>query len=239
MVRKINTAGIKLVQKFEGLKLDAYLCPAGVWTIGYGHTKGVKSGAKITQAEADAILAQDLNECGEQVEKYVRVPLHDNQFAALASFVFNVGVGSLISSTLLRRLNSGDYDCVPSELSKWVKAMNPKTGKKVALPGLVKRRAAEGQLWLDTDNSDSFLNTPDMPQQVHADDERTIYSVAARDGLRVRGGAGTQFDILKVLPRDTQLYVLREKDGWAAIDVEGDGAIDGWVSKNFLKIHKP
>lgn len=238
MARKINSAGLKLVQKFEGLKLDAYLCPAGVWTIGYGHTKGVKKGDKITQAEADKILAQDLSQCGEQVEKSVRVPLHDNQFAALASFVFNAGYGSLLSSTLLRRLNNGDYDCVPSELCKWVKATNPKTGKKVTLSGLVKRRAAEGQLWLDADSSDAFVNSSDMPQEIQADDDRTIYSVIARDGLRVRAGAGTQFDILKVLPRDTQVFVTREKDGWAAIDAEGDGAIDGWVSMDFLKVHQ-
>lgn len=238
MARKINSAGIKLVQNFEGLKLEAYLCPAGVWTIGYGHTIGVKKGDKITTAEADTILAQDLNQFGEQVEKYVRVPLHDNQFAALVSFAFNVGIGSLTSSSLLKRLNNGDYDCVPSELGKWVKATNPKTGKKVTLPGLVKRRAAESQLWLDTDSSDSFLNTSDMPQQVHADDERTVYSVAARDGLRVRGGAGTQFDILKVLPKDAQVYIVKEKAGWAAIDVEGDGMLDGWVIKDFLKVHR-
>lgn len=235
MARNINSAGITLVQQFEGLKLEAYLCPAGVWTIGYGHTKGVKKGDVITQAEADKLLAQDLGQCGEQVEKCVRVPLHDNQFAALASFVFNVGIGSLTSSSLLRRLNGGDYDCVPSELAKWVKALNPKTGKKVALPGLVKRRAAEGQLWLATDDGDVFLNTGDMPQIVHADDSRTVYSVAARDGLRVRSGAGTQFEVQKVLPKDAQVYVLREKDGWAAIDAEGDGAIDGWVTMDFLK----
>lgn len=239
MARDINSAGIKLVQNFEGLKLEAYLCPAGVWTIGYGHTKGVKKGDIITQAEADKLLAQDLGQCGEQVEKCVRVPLHDNQFAALASFVFNAGIGSLLSSTLLRRLNNGDYDCVPSELAKWVKAINPKTGKKVALPGLVKRRAAEGQLWLNTDKSDAFLNTTDMPQAIHADDSRTVYSVAARDGLRVRSGAGTQFEIQKVLPKDAQVYVVREKDGWAAIDAEGDGAIDGWVSMDFLKVQQP
>lgn len=239
MARDINSAGIKLVQNFEGLKLEAYLCPAGVWTIGYGHTKGVKKGDIITQAEADKLLAQDLGQCGEQVEKCVRVPLHDNQFAALASFVFNAGIGSLLSSTLLRRLNNGDYDCVPSELAKWVKAINPKTGKKVALPGLVKRRAAEGQLWLNTDKSDTFLNTGDMPQVIHADDSRTVYSVAARDGLRVRSGAGTQFEIQKVLPKDAQVFVVREKDGWAAIDAEGDGAIDGWVSMDFLKVQQP
>lgn len=236
MAREINSAGVKLVQNFEGLKLEAYLCPAGVWTIGYGHTKGVKKDDKISQAEADKLLSQDLSQCGEQVEKCVRVPLHDNQFAALASFVFNAGIGSLTSSTLLRRLNNGDYDCVPSELAKWVKAINPKTGKKVALPGLVKRRAAEGQLWLESDNSDEFLNTSDMPQIVLADDSRTVYSVAARDGLSVRSGAGTQFEVLKVLPKDAQVYVLREKDGWAAIDAEGDGAIDGWVAMDFLKV---
>ena len=238
MARKINSAGLKLVQKFEGLKLEAYLCPAGVWTIGYGHTKGVKKGSKITAAEANKLLAQDLAQCGELVQKHVRVPLHDNQFAALSSFVFNAGIGSLIASSLLRRLNNGDYDCVPSELSRWVKAKNPKTGQKVTLPGLVKRRAAEGQLWLDTDSSDTFLNSSDMPQEIHSDDSRVIYSVAARDGLRVRAGAGTEFDILKVLPRDTQVYVTREKAGWAAIDAEGDGAIDGWVSMDFLRVHQ-
>lgn len=238
MARKVNSAGIKLVQTFEGLKLEAYTCPAGIWTIGYGHTKGVKKGDKITDAEAEKILAQDLAQCGEQIEKCVNVPLNDNQFAALASFVFNVGIGSLTASSLLRRLNHGDYDCVPSELCKWVKASNPKTGKKVTLPGLVKRRAAEGQLWLETDSSDAFLNSKDMPQQVHADDSRTLYRVAARSGLRVRSGANTSYDVIKVLPLDTQVYVIREKEGWAAIDAEGDGAIDGWVSVDFLKVHQ-
>lgn len=238
MARQVNAAGIKLVQQFEGLKLEAYTCPAGIWTIGYGHTKGVKRGDKITGEEAEAILAQDLTQSAGQVEKYVRVPLHDNQFAALASFVFNAGIGSLIASTLLRRLNNGDYDCVPSELAKWVKASNPATGQKVTLRGLVKRRAAEGQLWLDTGSSDPFLTSTDMPQQVHADDPRVSYSVVARDGLRVRAGAGTRFDVLKTLAKDSQVFVVKEKNGWAAIDAEGDGAIDGWVSMDFLKIHQ-
>ena len=238
MARKVNSAGIKLVQKFEGLKLDAYTCPAGIWTIGYGHTKGVKKGDKITEADAEKILAQDLAQCGEQIEQCVNAPLNDNQFAALASFVFNAGIGSLKVSTLLRRLNNGDYDCVPSELCKWVKASNPKTGKKVTLPGLVKRRAAEGQLWLETDSSDAFLKSKDMPQEVHADDNRTIYSVVARSGLRVRSGAGTGYDVIKVLPLDAQVYVVREKEGWAAIDAEGDGALDGWVSMDFLQVHQ-
>lgn len=238
MARKINSAGIKLVQKFEGLKLSAYTCPAGIWTVGYGHTQGVKKGDKITETEAGKILTQDLTQCGEQIEKCVNVPLNDHQFAALASFVFNVGIGSLKASTLLRRLNNGDYDCVPSELCKWVKATNPKTAKKVTLPGLVKRRAAEGQLWLESDSSDAFLNSKDMPQQVHADDSRTLYSVVARSGLRVRSGASTSYDVIKVLPLDTQVYVIREKEGWAAIDAEGDGALDGWVSIDFLRAHQ-
>jgi len=234
MARLVNDSGMELVKRFEGLKLNAYLCPAGIWTIGYGHTKGVAQGDRIDEIEANQLLADDLKACGEQVEKYVRVPLHDNQFAALASFVFNVGAGSLAASTLLRRLNSGDYDCVPSELGKWVKATNPATGRKVALPGLVRRRAAEGELWL-SGNADPFLSNPDMPQKVEIDDDRLTYKVTARGGLRVRSGAGTDFDVLKVLPRDSNVYIVREKDGWAAIDVEGDGGLDGWVSTDFLQ----
>jgi lysozyme len=238
MTRQISNDGLKMVQEFEGLRVHAYRCPAGVWTIGYGHTKGVKPGEEITEQEADKLLQQDLAESGEQVEKLVRVPLTDNQFSALASFVFNAGAGSLASSTLLKRLNAGDYDAVPSELAKWVKATNPQTGKKVSLPGLVRRRAAEGQLWLKTDSDDPFLTSNDMPQQVHADDPRISYIVAARDGLRLRSGAGTNFDVLQVLPKGTEVFVVKEKDGWAAVDLEGDGAMDGWVSQDFLRLRQ-
>jgi lysozyme len=181
------------------------------------------------------MLLKDLAQCGEQVQACVTVPLSDNQFAALASFVFNVGIGNFKASTVMKRLNNGEYDAVPTELSRWVKATNPKTQQKVTLPGLVARRAAEGMLWLTGTSSDDFLSSKDMPQQVHADDPRITCTVIARDGLRVRAGAGVGFDILKVLACDTKVYLLQEKDGWAAIDIEGDGAIDGWVSKDFLR----
>jgi len=235
MSRQINEGGLALVKIFEGLKLKAYRCPAGVWTIGYGHTNNVRPGMRISEQDAETLLAQDLEDSGEQVDKCVYVPLTDNQFSALSSFVFNAGIGNLMSSSLLRRLNTGNYDCVPSELAKWVKAADPKTGKKITLPGLVKRRAAEGVLWLQTDSEDPFLTSSNMPQRVHAEDPLISYTIIARDGLRLRSGAGAGFDILQLLPKDTEVFVIKEKDGWAAIDLEGDGAIDGWVSQDFLK----
>lgn len=234
MSRPINEDGLKLVKQFEGKRLKAYRCPAGVWTIGYGHTKGVKPGDTISEDEADRLLADDMIDAGAEVGKCVKVALNDNQFAALASFVFNAGIGNLKVSTLLKRLNAGDYDCVPSELAKWIKASDPKTGKKASLPGLVRRRAAEGELWLKTDSNDPFLTSTDMPQTVYADETRVSFLVAARDGLRLRAGAGTGYDILQVLAKDTEVFVLREKDDWAAVDLEGDGKIDGWVARDFL-----
>lgn len=234
MARQINQAGINLVKQFEGLRTKAYLCPAGIWTIGYGHTgPDVKQGLQISEDQAEQLLSDDLAGSGVKVSQLVRVPLNDDQFAALTSFVFNAGAGSLASSTLLRRLNGGDYDCVPSELCKWVKATDPATGKKVSLPGLVKRRAAEGELWLTS--SDPFVNSSAMPQKVEADNHRNSYLVSARNGLRVRAGAGVAFDVIKELALDTRVYVIKEKDGWAAVDVEGDGAIDGWVAMDFLR----
>lgn len=236
MLRQINDDGLNLVKQFEGLRLEAYRCPAGVWTIGYGHTHGVKPEAKISEDQANKLLAEDLAGSGVQVDQCVNVPLNDNQYAALSSFVFNAGIGNLMASTLLIRLNTGDYDCVPSELTKWVKATDPKTGKKVSLAGLVKRRAAEGALWLKTDSDDPFLISTDMPQLVSADDPRVSYMVTAREGLRMRSGAGVSFDILQVLPKDTEVFAVKEKDGWVAIDLQGDGAIDGWVSHDYLKL---
>ncbi len=234
MARQINRAGLELVKCCEGFRKQAYRCPAGVWTIGYGHTHGVKPGMEVAEEEAEEILNQDLAEAGEHVERLVRVPLTDPQFSALVSFVFNVGAGRLESSTLLLRLNTGDYDAVPSELAKWVKATDPKTGRKVALPGLVRRRAEEGELWLKSDSDDPFRNSPDMPQRVHPDETRVAYMVAARSGLKLREGAGTAFEVLQVAPLGTRVFIVKEKDGWAAVDLQGDGVVDGWMSRDFL-----
>lgn len=141
-MRRINDAGLALIKEAEGKKLTAYICPAGKLTIGWGSTgPHVVPGMTITEQEAETLLRDDLRRFEEGVEKLVEVPLSDNQFSALVSFAFNLGVGALSKSTLLRKLNDGDYDAVPSELARWNKA----AGR--VLPGLVKRRAAEGELW--------------------------------------------------------------------------------------------
>ena len=153
MSRNINEAGRELVKSFERFCAEAYVCPAGVWTIGYGHTGGVVKGQRVTVAEAEELLSRDLAVASCEVEEHVRVPLNDNQFSALVSFVFNVGGGNLQASTLCRKLNGGEYDAVPGELKRWVKAVDPKTGKKRSLPGLVRRRAAEAGLWMRKDEA--------------------------------------------------------------------------------------
>ena len=166
MAREINKAGLDLVKEFEGFYAAAYLCPAGVPTIGYGHTAGVALGQRISLEDAERLLREDLEKSGAAVERLVKVPLNDNQYAALTSFTFNLGEGSLAESTLLKRLNGGDYDAVPSEMARWVKAVDPKTKQSCALQGLVKRRAAEGHLWLTTEDADAFVSTGGMPQRV-------------------------------------------------------------------------
>ena len=144
--RRVNPAGVELVKRFEGLRLFAYLCPAGVWTIGYGHTGAdVRPKQQITQERAEMLLDMDLDEAAAAVAKHVTVPLSDNQFAALASFVFNLGEGAFKKSTLLRRLNDGNYRAVPEELAKWNKITQ--NGQKVPSMGLTKRRKAEAALW--------------------------------------------------------------------------------------------
>jgi len=142
MAFPINQAGIDLLKESEGCRLDAYECPGGKWTIGYGHTHGVKSGQAITQEQAEEFLVDDLLIACGHVLSLVEVPLTDNQLAALTSFMFNVGFGNFSKSTLLKLLNQGDYDSVPSQLSRWVYS-----GDK-QLPGLASRRKAEAELFL-------------------------------------------------------------------------------------------
>lgn len=139
----ISANGVKLIQQFEGLRLKAYQDAVGVWTIGYGHTgPDVTPGLVISQAQADALLARDLNRFETGVSRLVSVPLNQNQFDALLSFSYNLGLGSLQNSTLLRLLNQRDYAGAGAQFPRWNKA-----GGKV-LPGLTRRRAAEQALFL-------------------------------------------------------------------------------------------
>lgn len=147
MSRPVNKAGVELVKQFEGFCADAYICPAGKLTIGYGHTKGVQHGSHVSEEEALELLADDLREAGDYVSKLVTATLNDNQYAALCSFTFNLGPIALLQSTLRKKLNAGDYDAVPAQLMRWTKATHPITKAKVELPGLVRRRAAEAELW--------------------------------------------------------------------------------------------
>ncbi|MCM8732708.1 muraminidase [Azospirillum sp. TSH7] len=143
--KPVCQAAVDLVKHFEGLYLNAYLCPAGVPTIGYGHTAGVKMGQTITAEQADAFLASDLTEAAGRVDGLVKVALNDDQRGALSSFVFNLGAGSLQSSTLLKLLNAGDYAGAADQFGRWVYATV--NGKPTKLAGLVARRAAEEALF--------------------------------------------------------------------------------------------
>jgi lysozyme len=140
--RLLEVDGLELIKAFEGLRLKAYLCSARVWTIGYGHTKGVKQGAVCTQAEADAFLLEDVKWVLTAVERTVKVPLTPGQRAAINSFVFNCGAGAFRTSTMLRKLNTGDYKGAAAEFPRWNKA-----GGKV-INGLVSRRKAERKVFL-------------------------------------------------------------------------------------------
>ena len=133
--------GLDIVKEAEGLRLSAYLCPAGIPTIGYGHTKGVKLGDTCTKEQAEKWLENDFFMAKQDVKAVVKVPLKENQLDALASFVFNLGVRKLIQSTLLKKLNAGDYNGAAAEFDKWVFA------GKVKLNGLIKRRAKERKLF--------------------------------------------------------------------------------------------
>jgi lysozyme len=139
---KTSQTGIDLIKQFEGCRLKAYLCPAGIPTIGYGHTHGVKIGDKITQELAELLLKDDLNSEFEYYVNNYSLNINQNQFDALVSFVYNVGPGNFQKSTLLKKARKNPNDLtIAGEFMKWTKAK----GKE--LPGLRKRRILESELY--------------------------------------------------------------------------------------------
>lgn len=148
MIATVLNTFAPLVRRYEGLRLKAYLCPAGIPTIGYGHTKGVQLGMTITELDAESLLTQDMQIAVAATIRLcpaltLETPI---RLAAIADFTFNLGAGRLQASTLRRRLNAGEYDEVPYELRRWVRA-----GPKI-LPGLVARRESEIELFLQEES---------------------------------------------------------------------------------------
>jgi lysozyme len=155
-MRHVTEQGMALVKRFEGFSATVYICPAGFPTIGYGHL--LRDGERlilddgISLAEAEQLLRNDLRTAEQAVLRLINVPLTDGQFGALVSFTYNLGSGALQSSTLRRKLNRREYVSVPKELRRWVWA----GGRKMA--GLVRRRAAEANLFLAT----PIINSSDI-----------------------------------------------------------------------------
>ena len=130
-----------LIKSFEQLRLNSYLCPAGVWTIGYGHTDGVNQGMLITEKTADAFLNQDIRNAEHSINQ-MDAELTQEQFDALVSFVFNVGVRAFNVSTLRKKILKNPNDpSIADEFRRWVYAGDKK------LPGLIKRREQEIKLY--------------------------------------------------------------------------------------------
>ncbi len=140
---KLSAQGIALLKKSEGFRSRTYLDVAGRATIGYGHLIGMHEiyAGEITAAQAEALLAADVAQAEQAVSRLVRVPLTQGQFDALVDFTFNLGAERLRTSTLLLKLNAGDYDAASAELLHWDHA----GAKEIA--GLKLRREAEVQLW--------------------------------------------------------------------------------------------
>lgn len=173
--KQLNPEGLKLLTTFEDCKLTAYDDGGGVWTIGYGHTKGVSPGMSATQAEAENWLREDLEIFESYVEDAVQVDLNDNQFSALVCFCFNVGPGSegFGGSTLLKQLNAGDYQAAANQLPVWNKVEGS------PWLGLTRRRLAERSLFLGTPWQ-PFLTYEGTAEEFTTESAKTILPGTAR-----------------------------------------------------------
>lgn len=189
----VSQTGIDLVKKFEGLhklgedgKVHAYRCPAGKWTVGYGATKGVRSGTVWSVEESERRLLDDLNDHAKAITRHVNVPLSQLQFDALTSWIYNLGEANFKSSTLLKKLNRGLYEEVPEQMMRWNKARVD--GKLTPLRGLTRRRAAEAALF----SMDAKLASEGgdvMPQKVTQSDPKPLAKSKTMAGAGIAGAA--------------------------------------------------
>ena len=173
-------AAVALIAQAEGLRLRAYLCPAKVWTIGWGETDGVTQGMVWTKAYADERFCEELTKYVHALAKLCRVPPNENQLGAFLSLAYNIGLAAFKKSTVLRQYNAGNYAAAARAFALWNKATVD--GKKVELAGLTTRRAAEAAMFLTPVEDDEAPAVP-MPQAVAAESKLVASPIA-------QGGAG-------------------------------------------------
>lgn len=186
---RVGQKGKDLIKFYEGLKLQAYKCPSGVWTIGWGHTAGVKQGDKITEQQAEELFTNDMKIYESHVNRIVKLPLNQNQFDALVSFCYNCGQGNLQKLVKNRNIE---------QIGQAIPLYNKANGK--VLQGLINRRQKEQKLFLTP------VNTTGYSVQVTA------------GGLNVRKGVGVKYDIVDILSKNEVVEVYEVSNGWGKID---------------------
>lgn len=182
---KTNAKGIGLIIEFEGFRSDAYLCPAGVWTIGYGSTKGVKKGDRITMYDAKERLKRELVEYEEAVLSTLKDP-NENEFSACVVLAYNIGVAGFKSSSVVKAHNRGNKEAAARAFNLWNKATVG--GEKKTLPGLTRRRMAEAALYLEPERVEAAAPEP-MPQAIEP--ERPMTASTINRASVVAGGTAT------------------------------------------------
>lgn len=214
---KLSHKGLEFIVGFESKlkpigdgRYQAYRCPAGVWTIYAGCTEGVAEGMIVTEAEGQAMFAREIAKHERAVERLVTVDITQAQADALISFSYNAGTGALATSTLLKKLNAGDVLGAADQFRQWTKAKDQKTGRKVVLRGLVRRRKAEAALFVsDLPGSDA------MPQ---ASTEAQPMSTSAKVTAGLAGGtaATTAFQSVPAVP-DVVSQGLGAAQAWQSL----------------------
>lgn len=139
---RVSNEGVIFIKRWEGFRSKPYVCDGGVLTIGYGHTHDVREGQRVTELEADQMLRRDLDYYATKVADVIHITLNQNQFDALVSLTYNIGVPAFAKSTLLKKLNEGNFHAAGEQFTRWVHAK----GKK--LPGLIRRRSEEQEMFL-------------------------------------------------------------------------------------------
>ena len=163
----ISRSAVELIKAFEGFRAKAARLDDGRWTIGYGHTLTAREGAEVTERDAEALLLYDLIPVGHAVNEHVYAPLNQNQFDALVSFVFNIGVRNFRGSPTLRRLNEGRPLEAALAMEMWRKS--DLEGERIVVDALVRRRSAEKALFLRPTEGWTAAPTPVLPPKIDYD----------------------------------------------------------------------